>query len=95
MERIVTTRKSQVSTRTQIQTETKLREAGLNDLEERALRMLHGIAIADNEPLEFRGEDNPDVSASLEAIEKRALQHLMGTADARRKQAIIDQLRDI
>jgi hypothetical protein len=57
--------------------------------------MRHGIAIADDEPLEFSGQDRPEVVATLERLERRALQHLMGAADAHRKQAIIDQLREI
>ena len=91
----MTKRNTRVSTRPQIQTETRLREAGLHDLEERALRMRHGVAIGDAEKLEFRGEGRPEVMNALERMERRALQHLMGSADARRKQSIIDELRDI
>ncbi len=91
----MTIRKGRVSTRTQTQIETKLREAGLNDLDERAQRMRHGITIADDELLEFRGQDKPEVMTALERRERLALQHLISAADAHRKQSIIDQLRDI
>ena len=88
-------RKSKVSVRQQVQTEVAFRKAGLTDIEEQVVRMLHGIGVADNAQLEMRGQQDANVSAHLEQMERRVLAHLQTNHDARRKQAIIAELRDI
>ena len=91
----MTTQKTRVSTRERVRTGPQQSEERSIDLEERALRMMHGVAISDATPLEFRGQEHAPTKARLAEMEQRAVQHLMGTVDVRRKQSIIDQLREL
>lgn len=91
----MTRSRTRVETRTREKTQTRIREAGLTNLEEQVLRMHHGIALPEDAPLEFRGEDDPQVHAELVAMERRAIAHMARPDDQRRKQAIIDELQGL
>jgi hypothetical protein len=78
-----------------VKTEVAFRRAGLSDLEEQVFRMLHGVRVEDNAQLEMRGQQDTSVRVRLEQMERRVLAHLQTSEDARRKQAIIAELRDI
>ena len=82
-------------TRERVQTGPHLKEEHSKDVDERVLRMYGGQSISDASPLEFRGQEHAATKARLDEMEQRALQHMMGTVDVRRKQSIIDQLRDL
>ena len=88
-------RKSKVSVREEVKTEVAFRRAGLTDIEEQVFRMLHGVSVADHAPLEMRGQQDANVRTRLEQMERQVLAHLQTSEDARRKQAIIAELRDI
>ena len=91
----MTTQKTRVLTRERVQTGPRLTEERSNDVDECVQRMFHGAPISDDSPLEFRGQDHAATKARLDEMEQRALQHMMGTVDVRRKQSIIDQLREL
>lgn len=50
-------------------------DAGLTVKEENVLRMKYGLPVADDHPLEFRGQDFPATARQLAEIEKNALAH--------------------
>ena len=80
---------------TQLDLATGLAGGRLNETEERALRMRYGMALALDAKLTFADEAHPETRARVEAIERRVWAHLATDADAQRKRAIIDELREI
>ena len=89
--------KTQLNTQTQtrIDLEQGLLTAGLSATEERALRMRYGMARDLDAELTFADEAHPEARAQVEAIERRVVAYLATDADARRKQAIIEALREL
>ncbi len=87
--------KSKVSVRQEVKTEVAFRRAGLTDLEEQVVRMVHGVGVEANVQLEMRGQQDAKVRARLEQMERSVLAHLQSSQDAQTKKAIIDELRDI
>lgn len=85
-----------------VRTETK---ETLPATEEKVVRMRHGYALADHEPLSRVGQDRPDVAQKLLEMEMRALEKsgrlaklrqeagVEPTTGAAAKQKIIDGLK--
>lgn len=69
--------------------------------EELVLRLRHGIAVADETPLAFRGQRDAELKAKLALIEADALEHVRSApapadpAGEAIKQAIIARLRKL
>jgi len=73
----------------QVQTTTTT----LSPLEEKVLRMRHGLGAPDSLRLERVGQDNPEVAAELAAIEERAMR-MVGARQSPAKRKIIQALKD-
>lgn len=52
---------------------TKVRTRTLTPLEEKVVRMRHGLTAPDDLVLEAVGQDNPETTAQIREIEERAL----------------------
>ena len=87
--------RTRVSTRQQVDVETRVREAQLTDLEEQVVRMRYGLALQPDAVLHQREMPRAETRSRVAEIERRAVQQLLNHKDVRRKQAIIDQLRDL
>ncbi len=83
-----------MTTRERVLTETRIREAGLTALQEKVVRMRAGMAVAPEHQLE-QHPASAETLKRIEAIEHEAVARLQGSEDARRKQAIIAQLREL
>jgi len=90
----VTKTKTQVSTRTRVATDRSLARVGLTDLEEKVVRMRHGLPLAADAVLEQRGQEHPETRMALEAIEARALAKLHPSEETQILSEIIGGLRD-
>ena len=86
---------TRVVTRERVDVQTQLRHAQLSDLEEQVVRMRHGLALAPEAALEQRQMPTAEVRQRVAEIERQAVGQLLNDKDLRRKQAIIDQLRDL
>ena len=97
---LTTQTQTQMQTQTKVDLETDLAagQQGLGQLspiEERALRMRYGMALSLEAKLSFADEAHPEARAKIEAIERRVWSHLKLDPDAQRKQAIIEELREL
>jgi DNA-directed RNA polymerase sigma subunit (sigma70/sigma32) len=90
----VTKTKTQVSTRTRVATDRSLARIGLTDLEEKVVRMHHGLPLAADAMLEQRGQEHAETRLALEAIEARALARLRPSEENQILSEIIGGLRD-
>ena len=84
-----------MTTKTQIElveTQTKTRETTLTPLEEKVLRMRHGVSVPDNTPLEYPGTEDPELNAKLAEIERRAIE-AVGARSNTTKRQILQSLR--
>lgn len=70
----------------QVGTET---QEALSAHEEKALRMRHGFALPDTDPLPRVGQDRPDVAKKLLELELRALEK-SGRLDQLRREAGVE-----
>ncbi|MEY3015176.1 MAG: hypothetical protein RIT45_3911 [Pseudomonadota bacterium] len=91
----MTRTRTRTATQTRVTTERSLQQLGLTDVEEKVVRMRHGLALAPDAELEFRGQEIAETRAALAAIEARALGALSVSDEARIKAEIIDELRKI
>jgi len=82
-------------TQTQLDLETGLSTAGLTAREERALRMRYGMTRDLDAELTFADVGHSQARAQVEEIERRVVTHLQTNTDARKKQAIIEELRKL
>ena len=96
--------KSQVKTTrasTRLELQKALKECDLTREEELVIRMRQGVSVSPTEMLEFRGQDNVELSAELAAIESDALQHMTPRLVAESgegselKDAIVDRLKQL
>lgn len=87
--------RTRVQTHQEIATETRIRTAGLSDLEEKVLRMRHGLALAPDAVLEQRQISSHEARDRVAAVEQRAVSMLLNQRELRRKNAIIKQLNDL
>ncbi|MCO4761113.1 MAG: hypothetical protein KC502_06385 [Myxococcales bacterium] len=87
--------KTQMTTQTQIDVEQGLATANLSALEERAVRMRYGLTLGLDAKLSFADEAHPEARLQVAEVERRIIAHLQTDTDARRKQAIIEELREI
>ena len=74
------------------QTETTTQETTLTPLEEKVLLMRQGAFPPVDLPLTFLGEDNPELAAKLEEIERHAIE-AVGARNPAAKRRIISALR--
>lgn len=95
MSKTKTVQIAQTQTQTQLDLATGLAGGGVTAMEERALRMRYGMALALDAKLTFADEAHPETRAKVEAIERRVWAHLSTDPDAQRKQAIINELREL
>jgi len=79
-----------------------LENADLTHEEELVLRMRFGIAESGSTELQFRGTENPELTARLALIENNAVQHaglqpveITAVEGDELKSSIIEDLRDI
>lgn len=86
---------TRTATQTRVTTERSLQRLGLTDVEEKVVRMRHGLALAPDAELEFRGQEVAESRAALAAIEARAIAALSVSEEARVKAEIIDDLREL
>lgn len=73
-------------------TDVRTRESTLSPLEEKVVRMAHGLPAPNDLILEHMGQGNPELTAKLAAMEKR----LLATVGARSndtKRKIVNTLR--
>ena len=80
--------KKTTTTRTRTETKTSI----LSPLEEKVVRMRHGLRAPDSLVLEAMGQDNPETSAKLAEIEQRALS-MVGTRQNTAKRDIVNSLK--
>jgi len=73
-------------------TKTRVQTTTLTPLEEKVVRMRHGLRAPDGLLLEQVGQDDPEVAAKLAEIEQRALQ-AVGVRNNPTKRKIVDSLR--
>jgi DNA-directed RNA polymerase sigma subunit (sigma70/sigma32) len=71
---------------------TKVRTQTLTAIEEKVVRMRHGLRAPADHNLEAVGRENPEVWAQLEAMERRALE-AVGSRGGASKRNIISKLR--
>jgi DNA-directed RNA polymerase sigma subunit (sigma70/sigma32) len=92
----VTRTKTRETTRTRVATDRSFAALGLTDVEEKVVRMRHGLALAPDAALEFHEPEQGAVRAELRALEARAMAAIAKGGDAARiKAEIIDELRDL
>lgn len=91
----MTRTQTRTATQTRVTTDRSLQRAGLTDLEEKVVRMRHGLQLAPDAELSFRGQEIVETRAALAAIEARAIAGLSTSEEARIKAEIIDELRDL
>ena len=74
------------------QSETTTQETTLTPLEEKVLLMRAGAIPPAELPLTFLGEDNPELAAKLEEMERRAIE-AVGARNTAAKRRIVNALR--
>ncbi len=96
-ESLVSNTKTQMTTQTltRVELDRRISTAGLSGPEERALRMRYGLAMELDGELEFADAAQPAAQAEIAALERQVIAHLNVDAHARRKQHIIDELREL
>ena len=87
--------RTRVSTRERADIETRVREAQLTDLEEQVVRMRHGLALQPEQELAQRGMPFVETQQRVATMERRAVSQLLNSNDMRRKQRIIDHMKDL
>ena len=75
-----------------VETKTKIQETTLTPLEEKVLRMRRGLPIPDDTALEFLGTGDPELSAQLAEIERRAIE-AVGARNTAVKRQVLKSLR--
>ena len=65
----------------------------LSSVEEKVIRMRHGLAAPDSLVLEHQGNGNPELMAKLEAMERRVMA-MNGARKTSVKSRIVSALRD-
>ena len=75
-----------------VETKTEIQETRLTPLEENVLRMRRGVALPDDTPIEFLGAENPELSAQLAEIERRAIE-AVGARNTPTKRQVLQTLR--
>lgn len=80
-------------TMTKKTTKTRVKTKTLTPLEEKVVRMRHGLRAPDTLVLEQVGQDNPEVAQKLAEIEQRALQ-AVGARSNPTKRKILNSLRN-
>ena len=74
-------------------TQVTTRTTTLDPLEEKVVRMRHGLRAPDTLELEMQGEGNPELQAKLVELEKRALS-AVGARNNATKRKIVNKLRN-
>ena len=97
-----TTRTGQKSTVTRREFNKAMRKADLTREEELVLRMSYGVAEPGNAPLEFRGQQDEQLSTKLAMLEAAALDTMrprggapMALEGQELKSAIVDRLKKL
>jgi hypothetical protein len=91
----VSKQRTRSSTRQRTELETRVQEAQLTDLEEQVIRMRHGVVLQPEQQLAQRTMPLEETRLRVAAIEHCAVEQLLNSNDMRRKQRIIEHLRDI
>ena len=80
-------------TMTKKTTKTRVKTTTLTPLEEKVVRMRHGLRAPDNLAIEYMGQDNPELAAQLAEIEERAIK-AVGARNNPTKRKILKSLRN-
>lgn len=80
--------KGKTTRRTRVQTQ----QVGLTSIEEKVVRMRHGLAAPSDMVLEQKGDGNPELTAELRAIEERALA-AVGARNSASKRKIVNAIK--
>ena len=80
--------------RTKTQTETTTQTETLSSIEEKVVRMRHGLGAPKDMPLEMQGQGHPETMAKLMEMEQRALE-AVGPRSNAAKRRIVGALRRV